>query len=623
MLKKIYSFYFIIIILILLSDCHHTDIRTPIAYLNISPLNGNTVTEFQFDGSETIIEGDDIELFFRWDLENDGIWDTQFSKGNTITHRYLTKGIYYPVMEVRNGTGLSDTIQNEITVVQGYSAPNPSFLITPNTGNLHTDFLFDASSTFDYEDSLGSIKFRWDWQGDGNYDTEFDSLPYVRHKFNYEGIYNIYLEAKDPSDLTKSVTKELLVDLHNPMITGDFTISPDSGTTYDIFTFTAVNCYNIETNNRNFRYRWTLIDDNDSVIFISGYRFDSIFTYKFSFSEIGINKMILDIEGEDYLFNSKTKLFKVYYNNLPPTADFIIAPKRGNTSTNFYFRTWYRSTDPEEESWKLKVRWDFENDGNWDTMFSPFFREMYHKYEKAGEYQVKVEIMDSGGLTDTKVSNIYVSNGTNQTGFVEHQIPPYDERQWNYYGTVKIGNQWWTSENIQLPYFERWISMWERSFGFCYDNNQVNCQNYGVMYPLENLIFLIDSMESTKWHYLFDRYEMPPCPKGWHLPYNYEWDDLINYVGESVAGEELSVGGSTDFNALPGGEWSYQQASDGLFLGLEEYTGFWSRYKIAMKDTVNPNKSNGIVWTISNTIKTERHVRGWRSGYYLRCLKDE
>ena len=614
-LRKKNFIYSITIILSFLTNCHHTDIQAPIAHLNITPINGNTVTEFQFDGSETIIKGDDIDLFFRWDWENDGIWDTQFSEGNVITHRYLIKGIYYPVMEVRNGTGLADTIQNEITVIQGYSAPIPSFSITPGQGNKLTDFLFDASSTFDYEDSLNSIRFRWDWQGDGNYDTEYDSVPYIKHKFNYEGIYNIYLEAKDPSDLTTSVNKELLVDLHNPLIIGDFTISPDSGSTYDIFTFTAVNCYNIETNNRDFRYRWTLMDDNDSVIFISNYSTDSIFTYKFSFGEIGINKMILDIEGEDYLFNSKTKLVRVYYHNLPPTADFIVVPKRGNINTKFYFRTWYKSTDPDEESWRLKVRWDFENDGNWDTPFSTFYREMYHKYERTGGYQVKVEIMDSGGLTDTKVGKIYVSNGTNQTGLVVHKIPPYDERQWNYYGTVKIGNQWWMSENIYLPYFDVWSSLQH-----CYDDKKIYCQEYGSMYALKDLIYLRDSSETKDWP--FNRYEMPPCPNGWHIPGEYDWQDLINYVGESVAGEELSIGGLTDFNALPGGEWNHQYSNVGVFIGQDEYTGFWSQIDRPDPDSVLGNM--GQAWIIEEQKKTiNGYLRGWKSGYYLRCLKDD
>ena len=612
--RKIYLFYFIIILAILLPHCNHLDIQAPIAYLYITPLNGNTVTEFQFDGSETIIEGHDIELLFRWDWEGDNIWDTPFSKSNKMSHRYLSKGIYYPIMEVRNKTGLSDTLQYEINVIQGYSPPNPSIFITPYKGNIYTNFLFDASSTFDYEDSLSSLKFRWDWHGDGFWDTEYDSVPYASHVFNYEGTYNIYLEAKDPAGLTTFINKKLLVDLINPKIIGDFTISPDSGTTNDIFTFTAINCSNMETNNRNFRYRWTLINDNDSILNIPEFSLDSIYTHKFYFSEFGINKMTLDIEGEDYLYNSITKPVEVLYHNLPPTADFIVVPKRGNINTNFYFRTWYRSTDSEEESWRLQVRWDFENDGYWDTGFSPFFREMSHEYDRAGEYHVKVEIMDSGGLTDIKEKIVYVSDGTNETGYVEHQIPSYDESLWNYYGTVKIGNQWWTSESIYLPFFDVWPSL-----RHCYDNDKSNCIEYGGMYALKDLIFLMDSAGTRDW--MFGRYEMPSCPKGWHIPIKYEWEELINYVGVSIAVEELSVGGSTDFNALIGGEWNYQHSKVGIFMGLEEYTGFWSK-----QDLVDPNSSakfNGISWVINrNSKKINSYLRTWESGYYLRCIKN-
>jgi hypothetical protein len=57
-----------------------------------------------------------MELLFRWDWENDGIWDTNFSSDNIIEHAWEEEGLYTLVVEVWDGTDFStDTAQVEIT----------------------------------------------------------------------------------------------------------------------------------------------------------------------------------------------------------------------------------------------------------------------------------------------------------------------------------------------------------------------------------------------------------------------------------------------------------------------------------------------------------------------------
>jgi len=95
-----------------------------------------------------------------------------------------------------------------------------------------------------------------------------------------------------------------------------------------------------------------------------------------------------------------------------------------------------------------------------------------------------------------------------------------DERDGKVYKTVKIGNQVWMAENLNCKIGNSW----------CYDDK--NFQKYGRFYDWNTA--------------------MTYCrPKGWHLPTDAEWENLVNFVGGSeVAGKVLksSIGWADNGN---------------------------------------------------------------------------
>jgi len=142
-----------------------------------------------------------------------------------------------------------------------------------------------------------------------------------------------------------------------------------------------------------------------------------------------------------------------------------------------------------------------------------------------------------------------------------------DNRDGKTYKTVKIGEQVWMAENlnIDLPNSK------------CYDNYPANCEKYGRLYDWETA--------------------MKACPSGWHLPSNKEWDSLYRFAdGTSgtdspyespTAGKYLkATSGWTDhngnpagngedkfgFSALPGGGFSVAVNFD----GIGRYVTWWS-----------------------------------------------
>ena len=169
--------------------------------------------------------------------------------------------------------------------------------------------------------------------------------------------------------------------------------------------------------------------------------------------------------------------------------------------------------------------------------------------------------------------------------------------------TVKIGNQTWMAENLNINIGKSW----------CYNNNESYCVKYGRLYDWETA--------------------RKACPDGWHLPTHKEWRILVEEVGV-VAGAKLKAkygweigvvgyGSGFDnygFSALPGGSLSTQVsgpfAGKSVFIG-DKYDGrWWTATETSMGSAVSRimNKSFNDVALDDNCDK--------RSGLSVRCVQD-
>lgn len=143
-----------------------------------------------------------------------------------------------------------------------------------------------------------------------------------------------------------------------------------------------------------------------------------------------------------------------------------------------------------------------------------------------------------------------------------------DTRDGQEYKIVKIGNQWWTAENINYNILdESWY----------YENDSINYHNFGRFYTFES------AKES--------------CPCDWHLPTDKEWKDMeiqiglskndveaYNLRGSTEGGKLKAIGfeywnspnqnatNSTGFSALGSG----YRNSDGDFGRIGKGTSFWT-----------------------------------------------
>lgn len=201
------------------------------------------------------------------------------------------------------------------------------------------------------------------------------------------------------------------------------------------------------------------------------------------------------------LFITACKKNAIPSQNTAPTASFTVDPTSGTTATVFTFDA-SGSSDNEDATSELQVRWDWENDGVWDTGYGTT---KMATHQSLGTYTVKLKVKDSGGLTHTTTRQVIVLNGGGSTGTVT-------DVDGNVYNTIQIGNQWWMAENLKVTHYRNGEAIpnvtsdseWSNltTGAYCsYDNNNSFIETYGLLY---------------NWYAVDDARDL--APEGWHIP---------------------------------------------------------------------------------------------------------
>ena len=99
--------------------------------------------------------------------------------------------------------------------------------------------------------------------------------------------------------------------------------------------------------------------------------------------------------------------------NTPPTASFTASPLVGDRCTLFHFDA-SASSDFEDPTSSLEIRWDLSGDGLYDTLWSTN-KTLDHRWLQDDVYTLRVQVMDTGGLLDTTTLGITVTTDPCQT----------------------------------------------------------------------------------------------------------------------------------------------------------------------------------------------------------------
>lgn len=112
--------------------------------------------------------------------------------------------------------------------------------------------------------------------------------------------------------------------------------------------------------------------------------------------------------------------------------------------------------------------------------------------------------------------------------------------------TITIGNRTWMKKNVAIP----------APNSFWYERDSAGNTNNGRLYFFSSALSV--------------------CPKGWHLPTDAEWQELINqFGGDSLAGMDLQEGGKSGLN-LPLSGYRSANSKNDLFGKKGEQGFYWT-----------------------------------------------
>lgn len=158
------------------------------------------------------------------DATNANEWDAGYPSGGNYWSDYAGTDLFSgPNQDLPGSDGIGDieysvdvNTYDDYPLMEGYDAPPvASFTVSPQSGNPDTHFQFDASGSNDEEDRASQFEFRWDWEGDGIWDTKWSTENMTAiHSYISLGTYTATLEVRDSGNKTNATTRAVsVVDL--------------------------------------------------------------------------------------------------------------------------------------------------------------------------------------------------------------------------------------------------------------------------------------------------------------------------------------------------------------------------------------------------------------------------
>ena len=178
-----------------------------------------------------------------------------------------------------------------------------------------------------------------------------------------------------------------------------------------------------------------------------------------------------------------------------------------------------------------------------------------------------------------------------------------DDRDGQKYKIVKIDRLWWFAQNLN----------YETENSHCYDDSTKYCDKYGRLYTWAAAVGKSEEECGERHVCNLSLPVQGVCPSGWHVPSNYEWNDLFVFVGgDKVAGEVLRNSSEGGFALLYAGRINFA----GDFVQEGRSACIWSSNEVDDYDSYYVD----FYYTYSKVFLEDADKT---DGYSVRCVKNE
>ena len=124
--------------------------------------------------------------------------------------------------------GLLDTLEQTeyevgckiIAVSDDLMTPAAAVFSSRTLAAVGEDILFDASSSADVAGDNSQLTYRWDWNGDGVYDTDWTTDPVARHSYSQSGEFTVRVSVRDPAGLVSEDEMNIVIQAAVPEFPG-------------------------------------------------------------------------------------------------------------------------------------------------------------------------------------------------------------------------------------------------------------------------------------------------------------------------------------------------------------------------------------------------------------------
>jgi PKD repeat protein len=275
-------------------------------------------SQLDLDGSGSY-DPDNDTLYYRWDLDNDGTWDSSWSPTPTHTHTWFDDGMYIVVLQVRDAH--NETATDSATVNVRDLAPAADFTWSPEPQDEGAPVQFTDDS-ISYPDGIIS----WSWEfGDGGMSTSKDPT----HTFSDNGIYNVKLTVEDDDGSVDSASHVTTIRNVAPIANAG-----DDKEGFEVSTFTFNGSFYDPGANDTHEYEWDF--DYDGITFdveVTGQSVSHTWTDDFD------GYVALRVTDDDGGVGVDTA--HVLVKNVPPTVELEVLPIEVNASLRIAGEKWH------------------------------------------------------------------------------------------------------------------------------------------------------------------------------------------------------------------------------------------------------------------------------------------
>lgn len=218
-----------------------------------------------------------------------------------------------------------------------------------------------------------------------------------------------------------------------------------------------------------------------------------------------------------------------------------------------------------------------------------------------------------GSVCDTTQDEVMINFSPNAFGCGDTITDTRDGKQ---YATVQIGSQCWFKQDMNIgTRIDLALDMSDDAVieKYCFADLESYCDEYGAYYQWD---------EAFQYNYSFGAQGI--CPDGWHIPLEYEWDTLVNFVGgAAISGIKLKEEGTTHW-INPGGD----NASGFTAIGTGYRDGVLNNSYGLKNDNIywykNDVNNYAYVFQLHTNWNYTQHTVAFQKNFAVsvRCLKD-